>query len=223
MPGPGSAGLGDRIDSISEGATIWPRNAKGLRPTMSTEPVPAHILIFDEIIEDLNTLLGAELDDLSRARVFKDLEGKAQSLAELSPPHGLSVLGSIAAARRNIPAMRDYHRRSIKMSNDIVLRSNYATSLYVAGLFDAAHDAALAVYSDHKDDPEVLDLLVKTAWAMDRFDLFDEYAALFERLSGHQHQLAKEEDEGDIRAAEEAMADGLPGTPWEEVKKELGW
>ncbi len=191
---------------------------------MNTQPVPAYAVIHDQLIGILNTLVNQDVDEVSKAREFQKLEALAADLKNISQAHGLSVMGSIAAARKNIPAMREYHRRAIRMEKDIVLRTNYATSLYVTGLLDEAYDAALAIHSDHKDDVEVLDLLVKVAWAMEQYGLFDEYADLFEKLTGRQHDIARAEDESDVRLAEEALASPGPqdSIPWEKVKEELG-
>lgn len=151
-------------------------------------PESANLLLFSEIIEELNRLVENEtVDEFSRARLLTELEQKAQRLRAMDQAYGFSALGSIACMRGELEKMHRYHKMSLELCRDMLMFHNYASSLLHCGELQDAYAYGKVAYDLQQDHQGNIAFLVHLALQMRDEQLFLRYAAAWERLVGYPH------------------------------------
>src|SRR3989344_2436531 len=83
-----------------------------------------------ELIDRLNDLI--RRDERSDF-VLKQIRRDADRLKKIDAATSYLLLGMVACLERNITATREFHEKALKLRDDFVTNSNYATSLYRIG------------------------------------------------------------------------------------------
>lgn len=156
---------------------------------MHSQPLPAHISMFNDIIDELNVVVHSKTDELSLARKLRDIQKKATDLQNLNVPVGLSALGSVAAARGQWDLMHKYHKRSLQFVQEDVLILNYAVSMSYAGQFLDAINLIMTIYDSIKGDEKVLGSLVQWAFAAKDEKRFVQFSQAYRNVTGREHNL----------------------------------
>lgn len=152
------------------------------------QPASAHVLAFNTIIAELNTLVKSDASEFEKRRTLSALEIQADTLKDLSLALWFSAQGSIAAARRDIKKMHHNHKVSMQHGNDIMLAKNYAVSMRVCGMLREAFDYAAAIFASHPEDPSLADFLARVAYDMREEKRFVAFAEMYAAMTGKQHE-----------------------------------
>lgn len=84
------------------------------------KPQPSSIEEFNRLVEELNSLVDAGLDEFTRARRLNELEARALDIGERDRALGFSALGSIAAARGDQRMLRKHHDCSLQYEESVL-------------------------------------------------------------------------------------------------------
>lgn len=84
------------------------------------KPQPSSTEEFNRIVEELNSLVDAGLDEFTRARRLNELEARALDIGERDRVLGFSALGSIAAARGAQHMLRKRHDCSLQYEESVL-------------------------------------------------------------------------------------------------------
>ncbi len=156
---------------------------------MSSSPEKALDAIFKAIIADLNAVCSETLDEFTRIRRLRDLEGRALALEPTSKAHSLSALGSISAARGAKKKAYEYHQNSVQMNKDPLLEINFAVSVMHMKRYDEALRMVNAFLKKHPMDQRGHDTLVRLLFKLGKEKEFLDHAGKYARMSGRQHEL----------------------------------
>ena len=159
---------------------------------MHGEPILAHVAIAGEIIDELNDIEASFLDDITKSRRLNALEAKAFAVKEQDEAVGLSLLGSLAAAKGNKAKVHEFHVRSLQHGDDPLLALNYVVSLTVVKEFEKAIRLAESFIADNPSDPRGPKVLADAYFEKWDTEMFWRYANMYEKLTGTKHKLCSE-------------------------------
>jgi tetratricopeptide (TPR) repeat protein len=132
---------------------------------MISQPVPITNELFDKINEILSRSHKASALD------FQLLKRQARSLINKNANGAYSILGMIAAEEGNPEEMRENYNKALKLAPlDSFTNINYNNSLQHLGFFSEALQHGKSMLKTMPKDPDVLDLVIKSAMGACRFN-----------------------------------------------------
>lgn len=159
---------------------------------MSGQVQPVYIFLFNDLVRELNALVNEDLDEFSRAKRLHELEAQAFLIGDNHRGLGLSALGSVAAARGDEKKMRRFHEESLQFDDSVLLKRNYAVSLFVLGRVEEAFVVAMQAFEADRSDIATLDQLVLLAMNLGDEEKYLHFARLYESLAGRPHYSWRE-------------------------------
>lgn len=153
------------------------------------QPKPVDLDAFNSLIHELNAFVKADMDELQRLRKLREFETRANELKGMNVAFGLSALGSIAAARRDIASMHKFHKVSIQHNSRFELKRNYAVSMAKAALPLEAMSYAHKLLEIEPNDPTILHLLASIHFNLGDEQQFVHYAETYQKTTGDRHGL----------------------------------
>ena len=119
-----------------------------------------------ELIDRLNDLI--RRDERSDF-VLKQVSRDADRLKKIDAATSYLLLGMVACLERNITATREFHEKALKLRDDFVTNSNYATSLFRIGAIIEAISYRERAVKLEPGNLTVLEKLIDNAIAACRF------------------------------------------------------
>jgi tetratricopeptide (TPR) repeat protein len=120
-----------------------------------------------------------------------------------------------------------YHKKAVEQRpEDIIIVSNYGTSLMRLGMYSEAEEQMMFVYSLNKGDQLSLSNAIISAYYADNLDNLQPLLEAYKKITLSPHEVEEwlEEDAYDMETLPELLEESRKGEqiPWEQVKKELG-
>lgn len=119
-----------------------------------------------ELVERLNDLIHRnEYSDF----VLKQIRRDADSLKKSDVATSFLLLGMVASLEHNLTESREYHEKALKLCDNFVTNSNYATSLHRLGAITEATRYLERALKFEPENLSTLDKLINNAIAACRF------------------------------------------------------
>lgn len=119
-----------------------------------------------DLIDRLNDLI--RRDERSDF-VLKQIRRDADRLKKIDAATSYLLLGMVACLERNIAATREFHEKALRLRDDFVTNSNYATSLYKIGAITEATGYRERAVKLEPENITALEKLIDNAVAICRF------------------------------------------------------
>ena len=189
-------------------------------------PVPQSVAqtLSDEIVDIL--LKRDMVRQLSECEVHR-AQTLINELAKVHPAFAHSLRGGLLGMQRKFDeALREHHRAIAAEPKNIVIRTNFGSTLMEVGRYDDAVTQYKAAYDMDEHNISALGDLIEACYYADKDEEFRVLLERYRSLAGNTHPAETwlAEDEEDIASLPELEEESRTGTSvsLEELKKELG-
>lgn len=152
------------------------------------QPLPVHVALYSEIIDDLNALDDVTPNSFAHSKKLKDIEIKAIELKRHDIARGFAAFGAIAAAKGDTKKMHDCYKNAMQYDSHIIIKTNYAVSMNKCGLDAQAFAFAESLYDSNKGDIPLLHILAGTAFALGNEEKYLFYSKQYKRFAKRDHE-----------------------------------
>lgn len=133
-----------------------------------------------DLIDRLNSI---SAHDRKNEVFMRKLKAEAEGLVRADPLGGYMVLGMISCLQENVAAMRDYHKKALRLApKDRSANVNFAASLDRCGYISEEIGYLLEVYAATPKDPDIIIKLIFPNINLGRYNDSLEFIIIYNKL-----------------------------------------